>query len=548
MHSVSPGLRWRGTSKGGLSLSWLKSGFELSFRIRPVGLALAVLYAVACWGARHFSVDQFFLPAGIRVAALLLCPPRLWPYLILGEYAYFAQLRYPMIDEYGMSWVILGSACLMPAVALIVHLHRKAMGSTSESWLLSVAASAALIASALKLGLSHALWPVPPSMPFYTNAALFVLGDYIAILTVAPLALLWIRRHAGYDWSPWRLRPTIVALCTLCALSILIATVGARDDSARAILQLLMTLPVIALTCLHGWRGAAVGVPLMNMILSVTMPSTGLPGSFDQTTFFTQQIIAITGTTLLALGSRITHQYHQFTPAQVHEPQTTMLSRSAHLASEMDLRERALGLRRVADEIEAALDETLKLLRTYGQEGPAIDLLRTFSSRSRKFRELTSMVYPTELEHAGLYVALRAGGLSEAWEDSHRVVRPVLQGDPCQLSIGLQLAAYRVLAESVSLLLKEERGQIQLRARCGRSGRHKGILITVAMLDRRSTLASATVSLAIDRLSGRTQAYSGSVDCLGNRIRIVMRDAPREMLGDSVQPQAVAPIDMPAKY
>ncbi len=211
-------------------MSWLKSGFELSFRIRPVGLALALLYAVACWGARHFSVDQFFLPAGIRVAALLLCPPRLWPYLVLGEYAYFAQLRYPMIDEYGMSWVILGSACLMPAVALIVHLHRKAMGSISESWLLSVAASAALIASALKLGLSHALWPVPPSMPFYTNAALFVLGDYIAILTVAPLALLWIRRHSGYDWSAWRLRPTIVALCALCALSVLIATAGARDD------------------------------------------------------------------------------------------------------------------------------------------------------------------------------------------------------------------------------------------------------------------------------------------------------------------------------
>lgn len=531
-------------------MSWLKSGFELSFRIRPVGLALAALYAFACWGARHFSVDQFFLPAGIRVAALLLCPPRLWPYLILGEYAYFAPLRYPMIEEYGISWVILGSACLIPAVALIVHLHRKAMASTSESWLLSVAASAALVASALKLGLSHVLWPVPPSMPFYTNAALFVLGDYIAILTVAPLALLWLRRRGGYDWSTWRLRPTITALSALCALSILIATAGARDDAARAILQLLMTLPVIALTCIHGWRGAAVGVPLMNIILSVTMPSTGLPGSFDQTTFFTQQIIAITGTTLLALGSRITHHYHQRAPTtvQLQEPQTVVFSRSAHLASEMDLRERALGLRRVADDIEAALDETLKLLRTHGQEGPAIDLLRTFSSRSRKFRELTSMVYPTELEHAGLYVALQAGGLSEAWEETHRVVRPVLQGDPCQLSMGLQLAAYRVLAESMSLLLKEERGQIQLRARCGHVGQHKGILITASLLDRTSTLSSRTVDLAIERLSARTQAYSGTVSCLDNRIRMVMRETHYEMQGDSAPPRVDAPIDMPVRY
>ncbi|MGY6084569.1 MASE1 domain-containing protein [Stenotrophomonas sp. SM006] len=509
-------------------MKWLRNGFELSFRIRPAGLALAVLYAVACWTTWHLSVDQFFLPAGIRVAALLLTPKRMWAYLVLGEYAYFAHMRYPMIEDYGMAWVIFGSACLIPAVALIVHLHYKLITSTTESWLLSIAASAALVATALKLGLIHMLWPVPPSMPFYTNAMLYVLSDYIAILTVAPLALLWIRRHSGHDWTTWRRRPTIAALTSLGMLGALLLQVSTEDHSARATLQLLLVLPVIALTCMHGWRGAAVGVPLMNIILSQTMPTTGLPGSFDETTFFTQQIIAITSTALIALGPRITHHYNQRTPVAMSASRVNALSRSAHLANEQDLRERALGLRQIADDIEEALGETVQQLKADGHEVPASDLLRTFSQRSRRFRELTSMVYPTELEHAGLYVALRAGGLSETWNASHRIVRPILGGDPCQLSMGLQLAAYRTFAEAVSLFLKDESGQIQISARCGRYRGMHGIVLRVALLDRHRTLASRTMESAIDRLSARVHAYSGRVQCRGHRITMVLLDTAGE--------------------
>ncbi|KAF1016418.1 MAG: hypothetical protein GAK31_01916 [Stenotrophomonas maltophilia] len=506
-------------------MNWLKHSFELSFRIRPVGLALAVLYAVTCWITWHLSVDQFFLPAGIRVAALLLVPKRMWPYLILGEYAYFAHMRYPMIEQYGIGWVIIGSACLMPAVTLIVHLHYKVMAFTTEGWLLSIAASAALVASALKLGLLHVLWPVPPSMPFYSNAMLYVLSDYIAILTVAPLALLWMRRRSDYDWTAWRLRPTVAAFVSLSVMGVLLALIGPHDHSARATLQLLLVLPVIGLTCMHGWRGAAVGVPMMNIILSQTMPTTGLPGSFDQTTYFTQQIIAITATALISLGPRITHHYHRHATGPINALKASAFSRSAHLASEQDLRERVLDLRRIADDIEDALGDTVQRLKAEGHEAPATELLLSISQRAQQFRELTSMVYPTELEHAGLYVALEAGGLREAWDASHRVPRPALSGDPCRLSIGLQLAAYRAIAEAVSLLLKEEKGQIRVSVRCGRYQGVSGLLLNVALLDRSHALAPTTMDLAIDRLSARAHAYSGRVHFRGNRIRIAMLDA-----------------------
>ncbi|PTT64163.1 MASE1 domain-containing protein [Stenotrophomonas sp. HMWF003] len=518
-------------------LDWWRNGLQLNLRIRPAGFVVAVVYAFACWGARQISLDQFYLPAGVRVAALLLCPPRLWPYLILGEYAYFAQIRYPMIDKYGLAWVVIASACMMPAVAVVVRLHRRIMAAPTEAWLLSVAATAALVATVLKLGLSHLLWPVPPSLPILTSAARFALGDYIGILTLAPLALLWTKRGVPYDWLAWRAPPTVIALSSLLVLGVL-ARLAAGDDMTRTSLQLMLALPVVALTCMHGWRGAAVGVPVLNLLISATTPSTGLPGSFDAPTFATQQVVALAGTALLALGAQISHYFHQYARRDLDGQRAVTLSRTAHIASEMDLRERALGLRRIADGLDVSIQETVELLKRHGHHEPAERLLRASAAHSRQFREQTSMVYPTALEQVGLYLALQVSGAREAWDATDRVSRPRLGGDPCRLSVGLQLATYRTLTDAVSILLKNEYGQIQVRARCGQFRQHRGILVTVGLLDLNRSLSSATMALVTERLTARALAYGGTVRCHRNRIRMLLVEAPTS----TAMPPAQAPL------
>lgn len=503
-------------------MNWWKKGIDLSFRVRPHGLAIAALYAVMCWGARQISLDQFYLPAGIRVAALLLCPPRLWPYLLLGEYAYFAQLRYPLIEKYGLAWVILGSAFLMPAVALVVGAHRKARTAASEGWLLSIAVSAALVATALKLGLAHLLSESPSSIPLATRAMRFVLGDYIAILTVAPITLLWTRRNLASESRFWRSSPTLTSLALMLGLGLFTALAPGLSDTSKTTLQLAMTLPAIVLTCVHGWQGAAIAVPFLNILIAMTTPTSGLPGSFDERTFMTQQLVAVAGTALLALGSRISQHYHQRVRRDLHGSQTAKLSRTAHMAGEMDLRERALDLRRIANGIEASLNQTANLLKMHGHDSPAMDLLTTSNAHSRQFRELTSLVYPTEVEQVGLYLALQVSGIRESWDQTHRIVPPRLAGDPCQLSIALQLAAYRTLTEAVALLLKNEQGQIQISARSGRLRDQQGILLSIALLDRDRQLMLETTKLAVERLSSRAVAYGGRVDCSGNRVRVLL--------------------------
>lgn len=504
-------------------MQWWKEGLPVNIRISPQGLVLMLIYAVACVATRELSVDQFYLPAGVRVAALLLCPPRLWPYLLLGEYAYFAHLRIPLLEKYGLAWVLLASAFLMPAVMLIVRMHRKLLARTTVLGVISIAVCAATIISLLNLGISYLLWEPLHNASFITNVMRYALGDFTGILILAPLALLWIRR-AEEQWTPRSVAATVGALVAMLVIG-LQATPVPASITAPGSLQLLLILPIpaIALTCLLGWRGAAVGVAAVNMILGLSTPSDH-PASFDQATFATQQAMAIASVALLLLGARITHFQSQHRLREEDGRNSMKLARSTHMASEMDLRERAAHLRRLGEGMDLSLNEMVNWLHAQGHHAVANSLKHTSEVHSRQFRAQASMIYPSALERLGLYVALRAGGVREAWDNTHRVTQPRLTGDPCQLGVDLQLAAYRTVVEAVSLLLRYEPGQISVRIRCGVFRQMHGVLISAALVDPHHALSQQTQELVSSQLLGRIVAYSGVVDVQKNRIRIALLD------------------------
>lgn len=498
-----------------------KNGLEIKLPIESVGLVLAAAYALSCWAARQLSMDQFHLPAGIRVAALLMFPMRLWPYLMLGEYAYLAHMRLPMIDTYGLAWVILSSATLMPVVALIVYWHRRLMDARTDAWFISSALTSAVLVTILNLGFSHALWLVPHRNDFLTDATRGALGQFIGILTLGPLALLWTRRRSGREWNRRDVAATAGAAVAIVGLGVMTLLVPASAPSVKTTLQLLVALPAIALTCMQGWRGAAIAVPLVNMVVGLTSEGSE-PWSFDSSTFVAQQILMIAGVALLMLGYSISHYYHRYISGRTRERVTAAHSRASHLASEMDLRRRVLEMRRMGEGIDHSLSEIAYYLRDNGHPDMAHSLLQVSVANSRKFREHTSLVYPTALEHVGLYLSVQLSGLGESWKSTRRVLSPRMVGDPCGMSTGLQLAAYRAMAEAVSVLLEHEKDQIRVHARCGQLGDTRGIVVVVALNDREQHIAERTMGIAIERLTGRTLPYGGTVQCRRNRVRILV--------------------------
>ncbi|WNH54374.1 MASE1 domain-containing protein [Stenotrophomonas oahuensis] len=501
---------------------WVK-GLQSRLLELPEGLLVAALYAAACWSAWHVSLDQFFLPAGIRVAALLVCRREMWPYLLLGEYVYLGCLRVPMIAKHGLDWVLISSSYQFPFAALVVHLHRRAISSHRDTWLITVAAAISVSIGVGNLALVHMLSDAPPAGGFMTVASRVVLGHYMAILTTAPLALLWMKRR-GIDWAAWRGATTTYAGLSLLACGAVSVVLPETSDSAKVILQLLMAIPVVVLTCIHGWWGAAVGLPLMSILVRINTPVTGLPESFDLESFKVQLLTALAGTTLLVLGSRITHYYRQYLFQAKAQRQAIANTRASHCTGERELRNRVADLRRIGDGLDAALSETIDWLRVRGQHDVATSVLNVATVHSRKFREQANMVYPTTMEHVGLYLALQVGGIGDAWEETDRLVQPYLLGDPCRLSLDLQLTTYRAMIEAVSLLLEHEPGQLKIRGKCGSYQSSKGILVTVGTLDTRHRLSRSTATMAVGRLSGRTQAYGGTVECHRNRIRMFFKE------------------------
>ncbi len=505
-----------------MSVQKVAGGFGSGARTLGEGLLIAALYAVTCWATRQVSLDQFFLPAGVRIASLLLWPVRFWPYLLLGEYIYYGHLRFPLIENYGLSWVLISSAFQFPTAAGVVYLHRRQIARKTDTWLLSVASAAAVLIGTGTVLIAHLFWPVPPPGGIVAISFRSVLGDYVAILTVVPLAVLW-KQRLEIDWLSFLNSRTAYVLLTLLALGF-VSILLPHTSVERTTAQLLMAAPVIALTCLQGWLGAAIGMPLMNLFVRIGTPVTGLPYSFDLESFNIQLVAALSGTALLALGSRITHFFHQCTFHASASRQVISNARTSHSVVERELRNRAMDLRKIGDGLESALSETIEWLKVRGYHDMASGLLHVATVHSSKFRAQTSMVYPSSMEHVGLYLALQVGGLCDAWEETARVERLHLSGDPCRLDLDLQLNVYRAMTEAVSLLMEHERGKLRIRARCGRHGTTHGVVVTIGTADVRHRLSRTTVTMAIGRLSGRTQVYGGTVQCFPNRIRMSFAD------------------------
>ncbi|WP_448142996.1 MASE1 domain-containing protein [Stenotrophomonas bentonitica] len=508
-----------------LLFNWLKIGMQLKLqkRLCPDGLLVAALYSLSCWCTRQISVDQLYLGAGVRISALLLCPRHLWPYLLLGEYAYFALLRYPLVNSHGLAWVVLGSAFLMPAAMAIAAAHRGVLARAPEIWLLSVASCAAVVVTLLNLTMAQLLWPTPPSLPISTRAVRYVLGDFMGILTLAPLALLWTRRNTDQTWHA-RSSTAYSALTALLVLGFCSTQIPPQYAAATSAMHLAMVLPAILLTRRHGWWGAAISLPLMSLSIGLSITSTGLPASFDLAIFNTQQSFAVVAVSLVVLGASISHYHDRSERRVIERRQAISLTRTSEATGESHLRMRALDINRIGDGIDRYLSETADWMTQQGHPDAARCLVNTASLYSRKFREQTSMVYPAILEHVGLYLALQAGGVSGPWANTGRLATPRLTGDPCRLPVTLQLAAYRTVTETVYLLLQSETSLLRIKARCGRWKELEGILVVVELVEKDQRLSEGTCALAVERLTGRTLSYGGTLECRQDRIRMLFVD------------------------
>lgn len=495
------------------------------------GIVIAIGYAFCYVALRPLATDQWYLPAGLRVAALLLIPVRYWPYLIAGDITALIYSRYSFADEFGLLWLLVASAVLMPGVAGVVYLHRKMLVQDRLYGFLSVAVFAAITASLFNITTNYLFVDQSYEPVTWERAARYAVGHYLGIWTLAPIALMLkfpITDRSSVHALKWQACLALAAIGILCALVLQFPNLSVEKQHS---LRLLTILPAAALTFLHGWRGAAIGIAGANLAIALTMQRENVPGTTDPVTYLSQQFLAVLAPVLFGLGVVISRHLQKANlnrlaeeRAKKAEEHAKAMARSSYVASERELQRRAESIVKLGEQVKKTFDNAAEELLEQGQHKVALKFRNAGVLRAREIQDELTLLYPIEIQSVGLYEALSSGLIAKVWAQEGHVDRS-LRGKADGFSFDLQLAAYRIICDIVSLLQRTGHPHLSLQVRSGKRRGHCGILIRVAIAGGDDAgIHPSTPIIDNTYIAGRVLAYGGLVHRRSHHISVLMSE------------------------
>ena len=146
------------------------------------GIAIGTAYCIAFLIMWRHSYDQWYLPAGLRLASLLLLPMRYWPYLFAGDAAAMLNIRAPKAEQYSPQWAYLSPFLLVMLASAVPLYARKKFTDRLHllKWLPLIALVACLWSTIAGRLINIALHG--PTPPFTIERFIsFCVGDFLGI-------------------------------------------------------------------------------------------------------------------------------------------------------------------------------------------------------------------------------------------------------------------------------------------------------------------------------------------------------------------------------
>jgi glucose-6-phosphate-specific signal transduction histidine kinase len=318
------------------------------------GLALSAFYCLAYLAAWFSSLDQWFLPAGLRVAGLLLLPYRYWPYLFAGDVAALLLLRIPRAGYDGELWAYASPFLLPPLIAIVPAALRKRLGTIEKQikWLPVMAPPIALWGWFSNM-LVNFLLSGPTSFASFDKLMKFSIGSWLGIFFIILPLLFWLERKSGKISAHHFRRDLLISIATSGALYFSISLSSSVDPDLRQGMLMLMIAPAIGLAIRHGWHGAAIGIFMANLAIAMTLPDFNFEAAHDTSTFIVQQALVIAATGLLVLGAAISAQYAKARELGIAEEEAMKAARTSFLSSERILRDKAISMDQMQLRVDA---------------------------------------------------------------------------------------------------------------------------------------------------------------------------------------------------
>ncbi len=438
------------------------------------GTLISVCYGLAFVMLWFCSIDQWYLPVGLRVVTLLFRPYREWPFLLAGDAAAMLWLRVPLaqLQGYDLMWAYVSPFLHAPMIAYVIWLARHySRGLVHQArWLIPFSIAVAFCNSLWSIVI-NAVLNGPETVHVTEFLLRYGLGSYFGIsMFLLPTML----------WSPKQLQPIRTDLPRDLGLSVVaIVTLFymlnyTHIASYRNMLMIALIAPAIFLTRRHGFIGTTLGTLLASVSLAISIPKVYQIGFYDPNLFLIQLSHVVVSASLFVFGARLTKPFERFDTIRRIRAEAQQIVKDSYLAAERTLRSQVVEYSDVNVQINRMRKDIVADLRARGHHAAAMEITRVAVIESQLLQEYVANLYPLEIETHGLFQSLRSPALArfKSTKFEH-----LLQGDCRQLSLGLQLAAYRCTLSAIELLPHADKHFIQARVWRGRGG--QGVVIRV---------------------------------------------------------------------
>ena len=245
-------------------------------------------------------------PSGISLAALILLGRWVWPGIAIGAFTVNAWQGAGIPAALGMAAGNTLGAVLASNVLRRVPGFRQALDRVADVMGLVIAAALGSLVSA-SLGVPIlGLRGVVPLTEFFPTWRVWMLGDLVGDLIMAPLILVWV---AGGRISQPLARWIEIAILVVAVVAISTLVFSAPGSVASGLWRTYMISPPLVWASLRfGPRGAATGTVLVSAVaIAYTSRGTGpfAGGSLQESLVFLQIFVAIFAVTFLTLGAAV---------------------------------------------------------------------------------------------------------------------------------------------------------------------------------------------------------------------------------------------------
>lgn len=423
---------------------------------------LSLLYAAGWFTLLLPSQGLWFLPAGLRLAALWLIPAKRWAWLLAGEGLVGGILLWRTEDlALDLNFIALSFVPWLVYASVMYVIRGRESGlslSTPRNMLifLSVCALSAMIVSPILSALFKGDAFVALSFDSNTWSSIFAFayGDFIGQVIIAPLVVLMFSSQRSSLWEVRLWASILIA----AAFSLLVLLLLHYHSELAPFLLLLVFAPMSVVAFRKNWVGAALSITLTGVMFEIYLQYNRLPLEM----IITQLAFALFAASSLLLGAAMSALRDSLHNLKLQH-QNIALMNSELVSTTEELRHisqrlvrlEEQGQRELADELDVELGQSLHTLGTHlsfavrsVKEQETLKILSTIREKTREMedslRRVLRQLRPKALDNKGLKEAINNGPLHEILDDAGIALATHFTGDLNCLHEDEKTALYRI--------------------------------------------------------------------------------------------------------